>query len=164
MRKFTKKMEVILLVIGKTKTTYVEEGCREYIKRLSRFCNFAIECIPDIKSGKALTESLQKQKEGSAILAKIQQSDYLVLLDERGKEFTSVEFASWTDRVMASGKRRVVFCVGGPYGFSDDVYSRADSKISLSKMTFNHEMVRLFFTEQLYRAFSILKGLPYHHE
>lgn len=157
-------MEVILLTIGKTKTDYVESGCREYIKRLSRYCSFSVQYIPDIKGGKSLSEEVQKSKEGEAILSKVNNGDMFVLLDERGKEFTSVDFSSWIDKTLANGRKRLIFCIGGPYGFSEEVYQRSDFKISLSRMTFNHEMVRLFFIEQLYRGFSILSGSPYHHE
>jgi len=159
-----KNMELVLLAIGKTKTNFVEEGCREYIKRLSRYCSFSTLYLPDVKSSKSLSVNAQKLKEGELFLSKIGASDMVVLLDEHGREFTSPEFAAWIEKNTASGKKRILFCIGGPYGFSQDVYDRCDYKISLSRMTFNHEMVRLFFTEQLYRGFSILSGSPYHHE
>lgn len=157
-------MEITLLTIGKTKTRYIIEGINEYSKRLKHYIPFSIEELPDIKTTRSLTEDMQKVKEGEMMLSKISTADYLVLLDERGTEYKSLEFASYLEKLMASGRRRVVFAVGGPYGFAPDLYSRADAKISLSKMTFNHEMVRLFFTEQIYRGMTILRGEPYHHE
>lgn len=152
------------MTVGKTGTRFVSEGIEEYRKRINRYVSFSIEELPDIRNSRSMTESLQKQKEGEAILARIQQSDCLVLLDERGREYSSIEFAAFCEKLFASGRKRVVFLVGGPYGFSDDVYARADSKISLSRMTFNHEMVRMFFAEQIYRAMTILRNEPYHHE
>lgn len=157
-------MEIILLTVGKTTQSYVKEGIEEYTGRLKRYTPFKIECLADIKGAKALSEDMQKQKEGELILSFLNSSDHCILLDERGREYTSKEFALSLQKIMASGKKRLVFVVGGPYGFSKSVYDRADSKISLSKMTFTHEMVRLFFTEQIYRAMTILRGEPYHHE
>ena len=124
---------------------------------------FSITVIPELKNTKALSEAQQKEREGEMVLAKLQSSDYIVLLDEHGKEFRSVEFARWIEQKNAS-VRRLVFVIGGPYGFSDAMYQRANEKISLSKMTFSHQMVRLVFTEQIYRACTIIKGEPYHHE
>lgn len=157
-------MEITLLTVGKTTQSYIIDGINEYLKRLKRYTPYRIECIPDLKSTRSLTSDIQKEKEGESILAVLSKSDYVVLLDEHGKEYTSTEFATYIQKMMASGRKRAVFVVGGPYGFSDDVYARADAKISLSKMTFTHEMVRLFFTEQVYRAMTILRGEPYHHE
>lgn len=157
-------MEIVLITIGKTKTDYLVAGTGEYLKRLKNYIPYQILELPDIKGAKSLTETAQKQKEGELILSRLTASDFVVLLDEKGREYTSMEFASWMEKQMASGKKRVVFAVGGPYGFSPDVYARGDAKLSLSKMTFNHEMVRLFFTEQVYRAMTILRGEPYHHE
>lgn len=157
-------MEILLITVGKTKTGYVGEGIAEYRKRLGKYMPFALVEIPDVKASKAMTEDIQKLKEGELILERLQVSDFVVLLDERGKMFTSMEFASFMEKNMASGRKRIVFVVGGPYGFSEAIYNRADTKISLSKMTFNHEMVRMFFTEQLYRAMTILRHEPYHHE
>lgn len=157
-------MEIILLTVGKTTQSYVQTGIDEFSKRLKRYVPFKIECLSDIKTTKTLAAEIQKEKEGESILNYLSTSDHVVLLDEHGKEFTSVEFSSFIQKVMASGKKRCIFVVGGPYGFSQQVYKRADSKISLSKMTFTHEMVRLFFTEQVYRAMTILRGEPYHHE
>lgn len=152
------------MTVGKTTQPFVIKGLEEYCKRLKRYIGYKIECLPDIKSAKALTEQQQKQKEGEAILKSLYPSDLCILLDEHGKEFSSTEFAKEIQKFMASGRKSAVFVVGGPYGFSDDVYKRADGMISLSRMTFTHEMIRLFFTEQVYRAMTILRGEPYHHE
>lgn len=157
-------MEIELLTVGKTTTRYLIEGMDEYCRRLKHYVTYRITSLPDVKNTARMTETLQKQAEGNAILARLSPSDMVILLDERGKEHTSVEFAAYLEKLMGSGRKKCVFVVGGPYGFSDDVYSRADAKISLSKMTFSHEMVRLFFTEQIYRAMTILKGEPYHHQ
>lgn len=157
-------MDILLLTVGKTTQSYIQAGIDEFSKRLKRYISFKIECLPDIKTTRTLTAEIQKEKEGDMILNYLSPSDHVVLLDEHGKEFNSVEFSSFIQKIMASGKKRCIFVVGGPYGFSEQVYRRADSKISLSKMTFTHEMVRLFFTEQIYRAMTILRGEPYHHE
>lgn len=157
-------MDILLLTVGKTTQPYVIEGIDEYLKRLKRYTSYKIECLPDVKCTRSLTPDQQKEKEGENILSSISPSDYVILLDERGKEYTSVEFAGYLQKIMASGRKRALFVVGGPYGFSKAVYERADAKISLSKMTFTHEMIRLFFTEQVYRAMTILRGEPYHHE
>lgn len=151
------------MTIGKTRSDYVRAGIADYVKRLGHYVPYKIEELKDVAGGK-LTSSQQKQQEGELLLSRLTQSDMVVLLDERGKEYTSMEFSGFLEKLMVSGRKRVVFVVGGPYGFSDDVYARADSKISLSRMTFNHEMVRLFFTEQIYRGMTILRGEPYHHE
>lgn len=157
-------MEFCLITIGKTKTPWIQTGIAEYMKRLKNYVSFQLVELPDLKSTKSLSEDQQKQKEGEAILSKLTAADFLVLLDEHGREYTSMEFASYIEKLMASGKKRVAFAVGGPYGFSPAVYDRANAKLSLSKMTFSHEMVRAFFVEQLYRAQTILRGEPYHHE
>lgn len=157
-------MDIVLLTVGKTGTSYVKTGMEEYCRRLRRFIPYKIIELPDVKKAGKISESEQKCAEGELILKSIGDSDLLILLDERGKEFTSMEFASYLEHLMNSGRKRALFVIGGPYGFSEAVYSRADGKISLSRMTFNHEMVRLFFTEQIYRGISILNGLPYHHE
>lgn len=157
-------MDIQLLTVGKTSISYVRSGIEEYLKRLKRFVPYSISELPDARKSGKISESEQKEAEGDLILRSLNDSDMVVLLDERGKEYTSREFASFLERAMASGRKRLVFVVGGPYGFSQRVYDRADSKLSLSKMTFNHEMVRLFFTEQIYRGISILHGLPYHHD
>lgn len=157
-------MEIVLITVGKTKTRFIEAGIEEYKNRLKRYIVFSIIQLADIRTSKAMSEKVQKEREGQMILDKLSPADYMVLLDEKGKEFTSVEFSTYMEKLMASGRKRIVFIVGGPYGFSQPVYERADSKLSLSRMTFNHEMVRMFFIEQIYRAFTILKGEPYHHE
>lgn len=156
-------MKITLLVVGKTTDTHIELLIQEYQKRLAHYIPFNIQVIPELKNTKALTPEQQKQTEGELLLRTINSSTDLVLLDEHGKEFRSIEFADYVQKRMSSG-RDVVFVVGGPYGFSEAVYQRANGKISLSKMTFSHQMVRLFFVEQLYRAMTILRGEPYHHE
>lgn len=156
-------MEIILLTVGKTGISYVREGIAEYCKRLSRYIPYSIHELPDARRGR-LSEGEQKEAEGTMILSFLNDTDHVVLLDENGREYTSREFAARLEKIMGSGKKRAVFVVGGPYGFSRKVYDRADAMLSLSRMTFNHEMVRLFFTEQLYRGISILQGLPYHHD
>ena len=157
-------MKICLLVIGKTDATYIREGIGEYEKRLKRYLPFEMKVLPDIKNAKSLTESLQKEKEGELILEQLQPTDWVVVLDEKGKHHTSMEFSSYLAQKMLGGIKRLVFVVGGPYGFADSVYQRANEKIALSKMTFSHQMVRLIFVEQIYRAMTILKGEPYHHE
>lgn len=156
-------MKITLLVVGKTTDTHIELLIQEYQKRLAHYIPFNIQVIPELKNTKALTPEQQKQTEGELILRTINSSTDLVLLDEHGKEFRSIEYADYLQKKMSSG-RDVVFVVGGPYGFSQAVYERANGKISLSKMTFSHQMVRLFFVEQIYRAMTILRGEPYHHE
>ncbi len=157
-------MDIQLLTIGKTTQSFIKEGIEEYSTRLRRYIPFSLESIQDIKTTKSLSPSVQKEREGELITSCLNNSDHVVILDERGKQFSSIEFASRIERIMSSGKKRCVFVVGGPYGFSEKVYNRADEKISLSRMTFTHEMVRLFFVEQIYRAMTILRGEPYHHE
>lgn len=156
-------MNVELLVIGKIHSVYIQEGMGEYLKRLRRYINYTVIEIPDVRNARRLSHEEQKEAEGKEILRQVAPSDHLILLDERGRQYTSPEFAQKMQAIMSSGKKRLVVCVGGPYGFSKPVYDRANELLSLSKMTFNHEMVRLFFTEQLYRAMTILKGEPYHH-
>jgi len=156
-------MTIKLLGIGKTDDKTLQNLTDVYVKRLQFYNKFEIELIPDLKKVKNLDENQQKQKEGELILNKISTSDYVVLLDENGKQLSSVGFSEFIQKRFNSGLKQVIFVIGGPYGFSEEVYMRADTKISLSKMTFSHQMVRLFFTEQLYRAFTILKNEPYHH-
>jgi len=156
-------MTIKLLGIGKTDDKTLQNLTDVYVNRLQFYNKFEIELIPDLKKVKNLDENQQKQKEGELILNKITTSDFVVLLDENGKQLSSVGFSEFIQKRFNSGLKQVIFVIGGPYGFSNDVYNRADSKISLSKMTFSHQMVRLFFTEQLYRAFTILKNEPYHH-
>ncbi|MBR2980625.1 MAG: 23S rRNA (pseudouridine(1915)-N(3))-methyltransferase RlmH [Odoribacter sp.] len=157
-------MKIELLVIGKTDADYLQEGIAEYEKRLTRYIPYEMRVIPDIKNSKNMSESVQKEREGELILAQIQTSDFVVLLDEHGKSYSSVKFARFLEQKMVAGTKKLILVVGGPYGFSEAVYKRANDKISLSEMTFSHQMVRLIFTEQLYRAMTILKGEPYHHE
>ena len=156
-------MKITLLVVGKTTDSHIQALLQDYQKRLGHYIPFSLTVIPELKNTKSLTSEQQKQAEGEMILRNITASTDMILLDEKGKEFRSVEFADHIQKKMSSG-RDVVFVVGGPYGFSEAVYQRADGKISLSKMTFSHQMVRLFFVEQLYRAMTILRGEPYHHE
>jgi 23S rRNA (pseudouridine1915-N3)-methyltransferase len=157
-------MKLVLCVIGKTDTDYFTSAIEEYKNRLVHYIPFESVVIPDIKNVKNLTQDQQKEKEGEAILKFVQSGDYLVLLDEKGKEFTSLQFAEYMEKKMHSIPKRLVFVVGGPYGFSKTVYAAAREKISLSKMTFSHQMIRLVFVEQLYRAMTILNNEPYHHE
>lgn len=157
-------MKLVLLVIGRTRSDYLQTGIDTYAGRISRYMPFEIKTLPDVKSTRALTEQQQKEKEGSMMAEAFQPGDRVILLDERGKEYTSREFAGFIYRSMSQSVKRLVFVVGGPYGFSQAVYDRADGKISLSRMTFSHEMVRLFFAEQIYRAMTILRGEPYHHD
>lgn len=157
-------MEIELLTIGKTSIRFVEDGIAEYIRRLKHYIPYSIKSLPDVKNASKMDQAKQKDAEGEKILDVISNSDFVVLLDERGKQYSSIEFSAFLEKQMISGCRKVIFVVGGPYGFSKPVYDRADSLLSLSKMTFNHEMVRLFFTEQIYRAMTILRGEPYHHE
>ena len=156
-------MKINLLVVGKTTDAHIELLIQEYQKRLTHYLPFALQVIPELKNTKALSPEQQKQAEGDLILKAVTANTDLILLDEHGKEFRSIEFADYLQKRMSSG-RDVVFVVGGPYGFADTVYQRANGKISLSKMTFSHQMVRLFFVEQSYRAMTILRGEPYHHE
>jgi len=157
-------MKLLLVAVGRTTMDIVRRGVDEYLGRLSHYLPVEVRIIPDVRRSSSLTPQRQKEMEGEALLAAVQSSDRVVLLDENGREYSSREFAAYCERLQASGARRVVFIVGGPYGFSPAVYERADSKLSLSRMTFNHEMVRLFFVEQLYRAQTILRGEPYHHD
>lgn len=157
-------MNIKLLAIGKTDNKQLQSLIDDYTKRLSFYIKFDIEVIADIKNAKNLSEAQQKEKEGELILAKLSSTDQLVLLDENGKTFSSVAFAEELQKKMNSGVKTLVFAIGGPYGFSDAVYAKAAGKISLSAMTFSHQMVRLFFVEQVYRAFTILRNEPYHHQ
>lgn len=157
-------MKIELAVIGKTSIGYFKQGIDEYIKRLKHYVPFEIKYIDDIKNTKNISEDQQKRTEGAKILSLLDKSDFVVLLDEHGKEYTSMQYSSYIQKRMLSGAKKVVFVIGGPYGFSQEVYDRANDKISFSKMTFNHEMIRLIFTEQLYRAYTIINHEPYHHE
>lgn len=157
-------MKISLICIGKTDDSYLIEGIDSFQKRLKFYINFKMIVIPDIKNSKNLSKEQQKAKESEQILKHITGGDCVILLDERGKEYRSVEFANFLSKKMLSSTQHLIFVIGGPYGFDASIEDRCDAKISLSKMTFSHQMVRLFFSEQLYRAFSILKGEPYHHE
>lgn len=157
-------MKIELAVIGKTSIGYLKQGIDEYIKRLKHYVPFEIKYIDDIKNTKNISEDQQKRTEGAKILSQLDKSDFVVLLDEHGKEYTSMQYSSYIQKRMLSGVKKVVFVIGGPYGFSQEVYDRANDKISFSKMTFNHEIIRLIFTEQLYRAYTIINHEPYHHE
>ncbi|MDC6363055.1 MULTISPECIES: 23S rRNA (pseudouridine(1915)-N(3))-methyltransferase RlmH [Flavobacteriaceae] len=157
-------MQITLIAIGKTDNTDLERLIAIYEKRLQHYIKFQLQVVPDIKNSKNLSEAQQKEKEGELILGQIQNSDVLILLDEKGKQYTSVEFSQFLQKKMNSGIKNLVLVIGGPYGFSDAVYQRSNGKISLSKMTFSHQMVRLFFVEQLYRGFTILRNEPYHHQ
>ena len=156
-------MKTILILVGKTVNKHFIAGIEDYSERISHYMPFEIVTIPELRNTKNLSEEQQKISEGDLILRQIQPSDTVALLDEHGKEFRSIEYARWLQQKQQTA-RRLVFVIGGPYGFSDAVYSRSNEKISLSKMTFSHQMVRLIFTEQLYRACTIIKGEPYHHE
>jgi 23S rRNA (pseudouridine1915-N3)-methyltransferase len=157
-------MNIKLLAIGKTDNKSLQSLIDEYTKRLSFYIKFDLEIIPDIKNVKNLSEAQQKEKEGELILSKISATDQLILLDENGSTFSSVAFSEYLQKKMNAGVKTLVFVIGGPYGFSDEVYKKAQGKISLSAMTFSHQMVRLFVIEQLYRGFTILKNEPYHHQ
>ena len=157
-------MNIKLIAVGKTDNKNLQLLIDEYQKRLSFYIKFEFEILADIKNVKNLSENQQKEKEGELILSKIGSADQLILLDENGKNFSSINFAAELQKKMNSGIKTLVFVIGGPYGFSSEVYEKAHGKISLSSMTFSHQMVRLFFIEQLYRAFTILKNEPYHHQ
>lgn len=157
-------MKIVLIVVGKTIQKHYITAINDYIERSNHYIPFDMEVIPELKNTKNLTQEQQKEKEGDLILKALQPGDMLVLLDESGKEFRSVEFASWLEKKMSIVNKRLVFLIGGPYGFAPKVYQAAQEKISLSKMTFSHQMVRLIFVEQLYRALNILNNGPYHHE
>jgi len=156
-------MKITLLAIGKTDNKQLQSLMDDYIKRLGFYIPFELEVIPDIKNAKNLSEALQKQAEGDEILKRTNTADILILLDEKGKTYTSEGFSQFLQKKMNSGLKNLIFVIGGPYGFSEEVYKRANGKVSLSSMTFSHLMVRLFFIEQLYRGFTILRNEPYHH-
>ena len=156
-------MKVKLLAVGKTDDKNLQVLIENYQKRLRHYINFQLEIIPDVKNSKNLSETQQKEKEGEIILKKISATDQLILLDEKGMSFGSKEFSAFIQKKLNSGLKQMVLVIGGPYGFSEAVYKKSQGKISLSKMTFSHQMIRLFVTEQLYRAFTILKNEPYHH-
>ena len=157
-------MKIKLIVVGKTQAKYLKQGEDEYLKRLLHYTKFEEIVIPDIKNGSRLPKTELKQKEGTLILSKLENVDELVLLDDKGEQYTSMGFSNFISNKIMNRTKSLVFVVGGAYGFSDALYERSNSKFSLSKMTFSHQMVRLIFKEQLYRAFTILKGEKYHHE
>ena len=157
-------MKVTLILVGKTVNKHFVDLVDDYVSRLKHYINFDFFTIPELKNTKNLSVEQQKQQEGELILKQLQAGDHVVLLDEHGKELRSVEFSSYMEQKMQTVSKRLVFVIGGPYGFSPDVYERANGKLSLSKMTFSHQMVRLIFVEQLYRAMTIMRGEPYHHE
>ena len=158
-----KKMKTLLILVGKTTDKHFQAGTSDYVERIGHYMPFELVVIPELKNTKSLTEEQQKTAEGELILKQIQPSDTVVLLDEHGREFRSIEFAKWLEQKRNTA-RRLIFVIGGPYGFSQAVYARANEQLSLSKMTFSHQMIRLVFTEQVYRACTIIKGEPYHHE
>ena len=157
-------MTLELIVIGKTDSQEVAALVETYARRVNHYCKFSLTVLPDLRDTKKLTPRQQATAEGAAILRQLSDGDYVALLDERGEEMRSVEFACWIQKRMNSGVKRLVLVIGGPYGFSDEVYVRADARLSLSRMTFSHQIVRAIFAEQLYRAFTILNNEPYHHE
>lgn len=156
-------MKTILLLVGKTTNKHFTACIDDYVSRIGHYMPFELQIIPELKNAKNLSQSQQKEREGDLILRQIQESDHVVLLDEHGREYRSIQFADWLQK-RSQTARRLVFVVGGPYGFAEAVYKRANERISLSQMTFSHQMVRLVFTEQIYRACTIIKGEPYHHE
>ena len=157
-------MNIDLILIGKTDSAEMASLISAYQKRINFYTKFTITVLPDLRNRKSLSEEAQKKAEGGMLLSGIEASDYVVLLDERGAEVRSVDYAAWMQKRMGSGLKRLVFMIGGPYGFAPEVYARANDKLSLSKMTFSHQLVRIIFCEQLYRAFTIINREPYHHE
>jgi 23S rRNA (pseudouridine1915-N3)-methyltransferase len=157
-------VKITLLVAGKTDAGFWADATAEYSARLKHYISFETEVVPDIKNAKNLTEEQQKEQEGRLILNALRSGDYVVLLDERGKEMTSMQFSQFIEKKLQISQKRVLFITGGPFGFSDEVYKRADERLSLSKMTFSHQMIRAVFAEQLYRAMTIIRGEKYHHE
>ena len=157
-------MKISLLTVGKTDIGWVREGLETYASRLSHYVPFNVREIPELKNTSSLSKAQIKEKEGELILGCISPADTVILLDEKGREYTSVSFAKEIEAMVNGGGKSIVFVIGGAYGFSDAVYSRCNGKVSLSRMTFSHQMVRAIFAEQLYRAFTIIKGQPYHHE
>lgn len=156
-------MKTLLILVGKTTDRHFQAGIADYVERISHYMPFDLVTIPELKNTKSLTEEQQKVAEGELIMRQLQTGDTVVLLDEHGRELRSVEFARWLEQKRNTA-RRLVFVIGGPYGFSEAVYARSNEQLSLSKMTFSHQMVRLVFTEQVYRACTIIRGEPYHHE
>jgi 23S rRNA (pseudouridine1915-N3)-methyltransferase len=163
-RNLSPEMKIILLQTGKTTEKYISEGVEEYSGRIRKYNPFEIITLPELKNTKSMPVAEQKIREGKKILESVVADDYIIALDENGKEFSTSEFASQLGKIFLQSKKRIVFLIGGPYGFSEEVYRRADMKMSLSHLTFSHQMVRLLFAEQLYRVFTVIKGDPYHHE
>lgn len=157
-------MKVALLQVGKTAEKYLTEGISVFELRLRKYATFEIFIIPDIRNARNMTAAELKAREGDKILKFFKNDDYIVILDDKGKEFSTIEFSAWIEKTMILQKKRLVFVIGGAWGFSDEVYEKADIRLSLSRLTFSHQMVRLLFIEQLYRAFTVIKGEPYHHE
>jgi len=157
-------MKITLLTVGKTEDAYIKDGIDKFVKRLKHYTKLEIIDLPELKNTKALTQDQQKTREAELILKKLSVTDHVVLLDEKGLEFSSVQFADYLDKKAIGSVQSMVFIIGGPYGFDASVYQRANAQLALSRMTFSHQMVRLFFVEQLYRAYSIIKGEPYHHQ
>lgn len=157
-------MKIVLLQTGKTSDRNVSELADLYSGRISNYCAFEINTLQDVRNTKNMPVDEQKRKEGEKIIQNINSEDFVILLDEHGKEYRTIDFAVWLDKQFMLSKKRIIFIIGGAWGFSDEVYRRADQKLSLSRMTFPHQLVRLLFLEQLYRAFTIIKGEPYHHE
>ena len=157
-------MQIELIVIGKTDSKEIESLVALYARRVNRYCKFGITVLPDVRNTRSLTVKQQRTAEGEALVRQFSEGDFVELLDERGEEQRSVEFALWLQKRLNSGTKRLVVVIGGPYGFSDEVYARAHARLSLSRMTFSHQIVRAIFAEQLYRAFTILRNEPYHHE
>ncbi len=156
-------MKIKLLCVGKTNFTFLKEGEQEYMNRLMHYCNFERLDLADVKTGASLSHNELKNKEGQLILSKVNPTDFLILLDEKGKSFSSMDFSSFIEKKAMYGKTTIIFVIGGAFGFSPEVYDRANELVSLSKMTFSHQLIRLIFLEQLYRSFTILKGEKYHH-
>lgn len=157
-------MEVSVISVGKISSEWINTGISMYESRISRYIKYSPVIVPDLKNAKTLSKENIKEDEGKLILNELSQSDFVVILDEKGKEFNSREFAEWIQKQMNTGMKRLIFVIGGPYGFSKKVYERANSKIALSKFTFTHELAKLVLTEQIYRAFTIFKNEPYHHD
>ena len=157
-------MKIKLLAIGRTDDKNLQILIQTYQKRLKHYINFELVIIPDIKNTKNLSKNQQKEKEGDLLLKEFRSTDQIILLDEKGQEFRSIDFSKFLQKKMNSGIKQLVFVIGGPYGFSDKIYQKSNGKVSFSKMTFSHQMIRLFIVEQIYRAFTILKNEPYHHE
>ncbi|MBO7137572.1 MAG: 23S rRNA (pseudouridine(1915)-N(3))-methyltransferase RlmH [Bacteroidaceae bacterium] len=157
-------MKGLLIVVGKTTDKRFEAITQEYMERINHYIPFSVEVVQELKNTKGLSQNEQKEREGELILRSLQSGDYVVLLDEHGSERSSTDFAAWMQKKMSAGPKRLVFIVGGPYGFSQSVHQRGNEEVSLSRMTLSHQMVRMFFVEQIYRAMTILNGEPYHHE